>query len=119
MTETVQYLSGLGIAVVVSLAVVIYLRPHLRALLIELCGTAERTGFWVAFSNVALCLFPLLFAIYRWPDPYEPTLPVRELGMQVGASIGGLLAAMITMALVLGVFIPKAPAPPPQEKPVS
>lgn len=110
MTEATQYLTGLGISVVISLAVVIYLRPHLRAILVELCGTVERAAFWVAFSNVALCLFPMIFAIYRWPDEPGRGLLVRELGMQVGAAIGGLLAAVIVLGLVLGTFIGKTQA---------
>ena len=72
MTETTQYLTGLGMSLVISFVVVIYLRPHLRAILVELCGTAERAAFWVAFTNIAVCLFPLVFAIYRWPQIQKP-----------------------------------------------
>jgi len=105
MSETSQDVTGLGIAVAISLAVVIYLRPHLRTMLIDLCGTRDRAAFWLAFSNVALALFPLLFAIYRWPDPTEPGPVVRTVGLQVGAAIGGLLATMISLGIVLGMFI--------------
>lgn len=109
MTETTQYLTGLGITFLMTAAVVVYLRPHLRTILTELCGTRERAAFWVAFSNVALCLSPLLFAIYYAPDRFEPGPPVRQLGAQIGAAIGGLLAAVVLLGIVIGRSIAKFP----------
>jgi len=89
----------------ISLVVVVYLRPHLCAILVELCGTVERAAFWVAFTNIAVCLFPLVFAIYGWPQIQEPRLAVHELGTQVGAALIGLLAAVITLGIVLSMSI--------------
>ena len=112
MTETTQYLTGLGVTFLMSAAVVIYLRPHLRTILIELCGARERAAFWVAFSNVALCLSPLLFAIFYSPDRFEPGLPIRQLGAQIGAAIAGLLAAVVLLGIVIGRSIAKFPIAP-------
>jgi hypothetical protein len=105
MTETTQYLAGLGVSVAISLAVVIYMRPHLRTILTELCGTRERAAFWVAFSNVTLCLSPLLFAIRQWPERPEADPPVSQLGGQIGAAIGGLLVAVVALGIVIGKFV--------------
>jgi len=112
MTETTQYLAGLSFTFAMSVAVVIYLRPHLRTILGELCGTRERAAFWVAFSNVALCLSPLLFAIYYAPDRFEPGPAVRQLGAQVGAAVAGLLAAVVILGIVIAKSIAKFPAAP-------
>ena len=54
MNPTVVFLGDLTLAIVVCAGTVLYLARHLRLLLIELCGTAERANFWLAFSNVSL-----------------------------------------------------------------
>src|SRR5712691_10475000 len=52
----------------VSLIVVAYLRRPLKAILADLCGTAERARFWSAFSNVTLVLVPLIFVMQYRPE---------------------------------------------------
>src|SRR5207253_8877812 len=56
MHPTAAFLTDVGLVAVLSLALVAYVKPHLNALLMELCGTAERARFWLAFSNVTLVL---------------------------------------------------------------
>lgn len=63
MNLTTAFLTDLGLVVLTCVGIVAYLSKRLRALLIELCGTAERASFWLAFSNVALVLVPLIFAM--------------------------------------------------------
>jgi hypothetical protein len=56
MNPTVAFLSDVVLAVVLSVGLVAYVKGHLKTLLIEICGTAERASFWLAFSNVTLVL---------------------------------------------------------------
>ena len=56
MTAVTVFLADVGVTSGVSLIVVAYLRRPLRAILADLCGTAERAKFWSAFSNVTLVL---------------------------------------------------------------
>ena len=75
MSASSLFLVGIGITLLMSLTVVIYLMNPLRKILTELCGTRERADFWLAFSNVALMLTPLIFAASRTPDPGGSSTP--------------------------------------------
>ena len=68
MTPTQVFFSDLAITVPLSGGIVAYVQKHLRALLVELCGTTERANFWLAFSNVALVLVPLIFTLDYKPE---------------------------------------------------
>jgi hypothetical protein len=61
------FLLGLGISIIIAFLLVLYLRPHLHKLLVDLCGTTERANFWAAFSNIALLLAPSIFALSYYP----------------------------------------------------
>lgn len=108
MREMALYASGVGLTLLISLAVVIYLRPHLHALLVELCGTAERARFWTAFSNVTVMLTPLTFALHFDPEEAGRALAVLALGTQLKHALGGLLLSVLLLGLILSMFIPRA-----------
>jgi len=48
------YLLQIIVTLVISLAVVIYFRPYLERILVDLCGTQDRAQFWVVFSSILL-----------------------------------------------------------------
>ncbi len=116
MSEVTLFLLGVGGTLAASLVVVLYLRPPLKIILLDLCGTAERANFWAAFSVVTLLLIPLIFALHYQPDP-EETLPfVFLLGAQLKWALAGLALAVVVRGMVLSHFIPSGPpsrpAPP-------
>ena len=72
MNEIAIYLTGLGITATISFLIVIYFKPYLRKILLELNGDKERpANFWVAYTTIILMLVPLIFAI--WVVPNDPT----------------------------------------------
>ena len=79
VSDSVLFLLGLGLTVAMSLAVVVYLRPHLQTILVDLCATAERAGFWTAFSSVILVLVPALFALHYRPGEHESLAAIFAL----------------------------------------
>src|SRR5947208_9286971 len=83
MHPTAAFLTDVGLVAVLSLALVAYVKPHLNALLMELCGTAERARFWLAFSNVTLVLVPLIFALDYNPDSASGTNLVFDMATQL------------------------------------
>lgn len=105
MSASILFVVGIGITLLASLAIVIYMQGPLRAILTELCGTAERADFWLAFSNVALTLAPLIFAASCTPDPRGST--VIEIAAQLKWGFIGLLIALITIGWVISRFIPR------------
>src|SRR5215468_3957287 len=98
MSTVAVYLSALPLTLVASLGVVLLLRRPLLDLLADLCGTPTRAAFWAAFSNVTLVLAPLLGAMHRRPGAGEP---VFELASQLEWALGGLLASVLLVGVVL------------------
>jgi hypothetical protein len=107
MSASSLFLVGIGITLLMSLTIVIYLMNPLRKILAELCGTRERADFWLAFSNVALTLTPLIFAASCTPDPRGNL--VIEIATQLKWSFIGLLTALMITGWVISRFIPRQP----------
>jgi hypothetical protein len=107
MHLTAAFLTDVGLVAVLSLALVAYIRPHLNGLLMELCGTAERARFWLAFSNVTLVLVPLIFALDYNPDSASGTNLVFDMATQLKHAIIGFVMALTLLAIILLRFIPR------------
>ena len=101
MHPTAAFLTDVGLVAVLSLALVAYVKPHLNALLMELCGTAERARFWLAFSNVTLVLVPLIFALDYNPDSASGTNLVFDMATQLKHAIIGFVMALTLLAIIL------------------
>jgi protein-S-isoprenylcysteine O-methyltransferase Ste14 len=93
------------------LVVVYYLRPHLRGLLIDLCGTVQRADFWAAFSNVVLVLIPCVVAMHFQPAGEGRSAPF-QIARQLEWALAGLAASVLILGAVLSRFIPEGPPPP-------
>jgi uncharacterized membrane protein YhaH (DUF805 family) len=84
---------------------VAYVKTHLNTLLVELCGTAERASFWLAFSNVTLVLVPLIFALDYKPEFGPDRSFVFEMATQLKHAIIGFVAALSALAVILLRFV--------------
>ena len=107
MTATWILLLDVTLTLTVCLIAVLYVAKHLRSLLIELCGTPERAGFWLAFANVSLVLVPLIFALDYSPvvEPIRPV--VLEIAGQLKYALIGFIMTLLPLALILLWFIPR------------
>ena len=105
MSASSLFLVGIGVTLLMSLTTVIYLMNPLRKILTELCGTRERADFWLAFSNVALILTPLIFAASFPPDLRGN--PVIEIATQLKRAFIGLVTALMITGWVISRFIPR------------
>ena len=106
MRDISVFLVGTGLTLAVSLAVVSYLKPRLRTILTDLCGTTERGDFWAASSNVTLTLVPLIFAMDYTSEDGTP--PVGQLVVQVRWGLIGLAISVVVLGIVISRFIPPA-----------
>ena len=93
MNLSTVFASELTITITVCAAIVLYLAKPLRSLLIELCGTAERANFWLAFSNVALVLVPVISALDYSPEAGANKVLVFELAAQLRHALIGFLVS--------------------------
>jgi hypothetical protein len=106
MTSETVFLVDALFAALICLGIVAYLKKHLRLLLIELCGTAERGGFWLALCNVTLVLVPLIFVLGYAPALEPNKNVVFEIAGQIKAALFGIVITLGGLALVLLKFIP-------------
>ena len=104
MSAVTVFLIGLVITLASALVVVMYIRRPLKTILVDLCGTAERAEFWLAFSNVTLTLVPVIFALNYRPEN-EPL--IFAIGSQLERAFIGLACSVIGLGLVLSRFIPR------------
>ena len=107
MNPTTTFLVAIVVVTFLSLGLVLYVKTHLKALLIELCGTAERANFWLAFSNVTLVLVPLIFALDYKPEAGSGQNFVFEMATQLEHAVIGFVIALTLLAIILFRFIPR------------
>jgi hypothetical protein len=116
MSSSGLFAIGLVIAMAFSAAAVVYLRRPLLTILVDLCGSRERAGFWVAFSNVTLLLVPLLFAMQYTPALTSGETVLLEIATQLKWALFGLLAAVCVLGCVIGRFVRRPPAATPMSR---
>ena len=123
MSEEVStFLVGLGLTVAACLAVVLYLRPHLQRILLDLCGTQDRAAFWTAFSMVTLFLVPVIFAMHMRPQPGKELSSFFQVSQQLKFALIGLVASVVVLGWVISRFLPSRawqqlpPLSPPASK---
>lgn len=107
MQDAIWFASGIALTTGITLGVIRYLMPHMRILLVDLCGTIERANFWAAFSNVTVGLVPLIFALNYRPESRDATEMVHQLGDQLEQGLLGLVLSVVVVGVVLGISIPR------------
>ena len=105
MNPVVLFLVGVAVTAALVLVVVWYLKPSLQEVLVDLCGTTARAGFWTAFSTVTVALTPMMFALHYRPDTGGQSHAVFEIGSQLEWALAGLLLSVVLLGLVLAKFI--------------
>ena len=110
MTTTGVFLTDLLFTVCVCAGVLAYINKHLRNLLVELCGTAERAQFWRVFSNVTLVLVPLIFVLDYRPEIVPERAAIFEMAAQLKQALIGLMAAFGSLGVVLFSFVRRGAA---------
>jgi len=105
MNEVAIFAIGIGITLVASFLVVMYLRPHLHTILIDLCGTEDRASFWTAFSIVVLMLVPVIATMSIRPTAGQDIAIVYMLSDQIQGGLIGLAGSVIIIGLILSRFI--------------
>lgn len=105
MTPTVVFVLGIAVTGLTCLLVLGYLRLTLKKILIDLCGTEDRAGFWTAFSNVTLILVPTIVAMHYRPEVGQNLPLVFQLGSQLEWALIGLASSVVVLGMVLALFI--------------
>jgi uncharacterized membrane protein YhaH (DUF805 family) len=105
------YLLQFSITALISLALVLYFRPHLRLILVDLCGTSERAQFWVVFASIILVSLPLILGLGYNPQKSESLDLIFSVAHQVRNNLIGFLFALIGIGFGVSFFALVAPRP--------
>lgn len=109
MNEVTSFVIGVGVTLLISILVVVYLRPHLRRILLDLCDTEDRAGFWTAFTNVTVVLSPLICAMFYRPTGSGGSAAFFDISTQLRWALVGLIGSVIVLGAVIARFIPTSP----------
>jgi hypothetical protein len=108
MNAVTAFVFGLAMTMGTVFLVLLYLRKPLQAILLDLCGTAERARFWTAFSNVTMFLVPFVLALDHRPTPNIPQASVYAISDQIESAVTGLIVSVVIVGLVLSWHISRA-----------
>ena len=117
MNRILIYLLEVAVTLAVCAAIVAYLRPHLRRILADLCGTDERAQFWLAFATILLAGLPLIFGLGYQPGTVTGELLFFDVARQVKINLLGFLLALVAIGGVVSFFALVAPRPERQAAP--
>ena len=109
MHAIVPFLSEVILTLLLSVLLVRYLRPFLKKVLIDLCGTEDRAQFWTVFSNILLIGMPILFALNYKPESRNTEELFFEVARRLSGNLAGLLFALISIGFIVSFFVLVAP----------
>lgn len=109
MNTIVSYLVQLVVTFIVVSVIVGYIRPHLRRVLVDLCGTEERAQFWTVFSNILLIGMPMIFALNYKPVSMNTEELFFDVAGKLSGNLGGLLLALVCIGIIVSFFALVAP----------
>jgi len=87
----------------------IYLRPFLRKVLADLCGTDERAQFWTVFSNVLLVGLPVIISLNYRPEARTAEALFFEMAGRLSGTLAGFLFALVCVGFAVSIFALFAP----------
>jgi hypothetical protein len=112
MDKISYFLIEAALTLLLSGLVVRYLRPSLRTVLLDLCGTQDRAQFWTAFSNILLIGLPMIIALNYQPEARNTEELFFEVAGKLSGNLGGFLLALIGIGLIVSFFALVAPRQP-------
>jgi len=115
MDKISYFLMEAALTLLISGLVVRYLRPFLRKVLLDLCGTEDRAQFWTAFSNILLIGLPMIIALNYQPQARNTEELFFEVAGKLSGNLGGFLFALISIGFIVSFFALVAPRQPKLE----
>jgi len=111
MNAVVSFLFEVGLTLMICLLLTAYMRPRLRRVLVDLCGTDERAQFWTVFSNLLLIGLPTIFSLGYQPESKSAEELFFEIIAHLSANLGAYLVALVGVGIMVSFFALTAPKP--------
>ena len=102
MNPLAVFLTELALSLGISLVIIALLRPLLRGVLIEACGTPTRAEFWLMFTQLMLIAAPLLPVVFMSAagDTVSPT-PLIVVKDSLFRILSGVFVALAMIGRVI------------------
>lgn len=108
MNEEVVFLSEVGLAMAISLAVIAYLRGILRSMLLEICDRQpQRAEFWVRLLDLMMLIAPVILVMLFGTDIGSGFSMLRRALLLV--LIGQFISLVIVGRTIWGFLDPRRP----------
>lgn len=111
MNTIISFLVQVLLTVALTAGIVTYIRPYLRKVLVDLCGTEERAQFWTVFSNVLLIGLPSILALNYRPEASNLEELFFEVAGRLSGTLAGFLFALVCVGMVVSIFALFVPRP--------
>lgn len=115
MNSIVSYLLEVAITFAICTLTFGYLRPFLKKVLVDLCGTEERAQFWTVFSNILMIGLPMIIALTYKPEAANAIELFFEITRKISGNFGGFLFALVGTGMMVAFFALFAPRTPRAE----
>jgi MFS family permease len=109
MSTILIFLTQIALTVIACLLIAGYIRPFLKRVLVDLCGTEERAQFWTAFSNIMLVILPVIFGLGFYPLESNTEALFFEVAGQVRWNLFGLVMSLVAIGGAVSIFALFAP----------
>ena len=116
MNTIVSFLIEVAITAVAASLIVMYFRPHLRRILVDLCGTEDRANFWTVFTNILLIGMPVILSLNFMPDATDAQGLFFEIVRKLSGNLIGFLFALTCTGGIISFFALFAPRPKAEAK---
>lgn len=111
MNTILSFVIEVSLTFVIAALIAGYLRPFLKKILIDLCGTEDRAQFWTAFSNILLIGMPFILALNYKPEAQNVEDLFFEGLAKLAGNLGGMLFALLGIGFIVAFFALVAPKP--------
>ncbi len=111
MTTILIFIGQLAATLLICLLLTAYIRPFLKRVLVDLCGTEERAQFWTVFSNIMLVALPVIFGLGFMPDTSLPKNVVFQVAGQLRWNLIGFILSLLAIGGAVSFFALVAPRP--------
>lgn len=109
MNTILIFLAQIAVTVIACLLIAGYIRPFLKRVLVDLCGTEERAQFWTAFSNIMLVILPTIFGLGFAPEGLTFEASFFEVVNQIKWNLLGLVMSLVAIGAAVSFFALVAP----------
>jgi hypothetical protein len=103
------YLIQLSTTLLIAAGLAAYLRPTLRRVLLDLCGTEERAQFWTSFSNIMLVALPVIFGMGFAPEQAAFEQSFFAMTDQIRWNLLGFILSLVAIGGAVSFFALVAP----------